>query len=204
VNPEYIVVGSGAGGGPLAARLAEHGHRVLLLEAGGDDEPWTYQVPAFHGLATEDEAMRLDHYVRHYRDEARQERDPKYLVERKAGRSGVFYPRARTLGGCTAHYAMIIIRPHNSDWQTIADETGDASWAPASMNKYFERVEHYLYLPSGSGGGHGKHGWLPTRFTDTLDFAGEALRLNDAAIGQIAAIHRKSISSTSNAMRPGP
>ena len=33
---EYIVVGSGAGGGTLAARLAEKGRRVLLLEAGGD------------------------------------------------------------------------------------------------------------------------------------------------------------------------
>jgi choline dehydrogenase-like flavoprotein len=35
---EYIVVGSGAGGGTVAARLAEAGRRVLLLEAGGD--PW--------------------------------------------------------------------------------------------------------------------------------------------------------------------
>ena len=63
---EYIVVGSGAGGGTVAARLAEAGHRVLLLEAGGDpvalqgDDPAgpnrlpdDYHVPAFHAFATE-------------------------------------------------------------------------------------------------------------------------------------------------------
>jgi choline dehydrogenase-like flavoprotein len=32
----YVIVGSGAGGGTLAARLAESGRRVFLLEAGGD------------------------------------------------------------------------------------------------------------------------------------------------------------------------
>ena len=135
---DYIVVGSGAGGGPVAARVAELGHTVLLLEAGGDEEPWNYQVPVFHGLATEDKSMRLDHYVRHYGDVERQKRDPKH--ELRDGEPVVFYPRARTLGGCTAHYAMIIIRPHDSDWQAIRDATGDPSWAPAAMNQYFARV----------------------------------------------------------------
>jgi choline dehydrogenase len=33
---EYIVVGSGPGGGPLASNLARAGHSVLLVEAGDD------------------------------------------------------------------------------------------------------------------------------------------------------------------------
>jgi len=181
---EYVVVGSGAGGGTVAARLAEKGHTVLLLEAGGEEAPWNYRVPAYHGLASEDEAMRLDHYVRHYADETRQERDPKYLRERKAGRRGVYYPRARTLGGCTAHYAMIIIRPHDSDWRAVRDATGDPSWAPEKMNAYFKRVERCLYRED-SAGGHGRDGWLPTRFAEVFDFVSEAIRTHDLSIGRI-------------------
>ena len=87
---DYVVIGSGAGGGPLAANLAKAGMSVLLLEAGSDAEGLTYQVPAFHGLATEDPALRWDFFVRHYADDVLQHRDPKFTPEH----DGVLYPRA--------------------------------------------------------------------------------------------------------------
>ena len=41
----------------------------------------------------------------------------------------MLYPRAGTLGGCTAHNAMIFMLPHDSDWDGIAELTGDARWS---------------------------------------------------------------------------
>src|SRR3712207_4792956 len=51
---EYVVVGSSAGGSPLAARLALAGYKVLLLEAGGDEtNSPEYRVPVLHAVAAE-------------------------------------------------------------------------------------------------------------------------------------------------------
>lgn len=143
---EFIIVGSGAGGGPLAANLARNNHRVLLLEAGEDQGGnINYQVPAYHGFSTEDPTMRWDYFVKHYADPAQAGRDTKMVFDEATGQAkGILYPRAGTLGGCTAHNAMITIVPHASDWNRIAELTGDASWQAARMGPYADRVFRWL------------------------------------------------------------
>ena len=63
---DYIVVGSGPGGGPLAARLGLAGNNVLVIEAGGDIAPtdWNISVPYFNSKASEDPQISWDFYVR--------------------------------------------------------------------------------------------------------------------------------------------
>ncbi|PTB35133.1 GMC oxidoreductase [Trichoderma asperellum CBS 433.97] len=172
---EYVVVGSGAGGGPLAARLALAGHKTLLIEAGDDqgNNP-NYTVPAYSAKSSEDEKLAWNFFVRHYADDARQARDYKTSYETPDGQIytgldpplgskmlGTLYPRTGTLGGCTAHNALVAIYPHRSDFQFIASLTGDDSWSPDNMRKYFVRMENNKYLlPLAKG--HGYSGWLDT------------------------------------------
>ncbi|KAF3935172.1 hypothetical protein ABW20_dc0108082 [Dactylellina cionopaga] len=174
---EYVVVGSGGGGGPVAARLAILGHKVLLIEAGDDQGAnINEQVPAFHGLSTQDEAMRWDYYVSHYTDAERQAKDTKAVYDLPGGGiytgtganapsgatlKGILYPRAGVLGGCGSHNALITVKPHDSDWNYIKDLTGDNSWSASNMKKYFTRLEHVNYDPN-SVIGHGTDGWLWT------------------------------------------
>ncbi|HEV7821693.1 MAG TPA: GMC oxidoreductase, partial [Burkholderiales bacterium] len=113
----------------------------------------------------ENPAIRWDFKVRHYSDDRRQARDTKY----EPGQ-GVLYPRAAALGGCTAHNAMIFMLPHDSDWDHIAQLTGDRSWLASRMRRYARMVEACHHRPLWRAlrrcgmdfSGHGWNGWLRT------------------------------------------
>ncbi|KFA51371.1 hypothetical protein S40293_03251 [Stachybotrys chartarum IBT 40293] len=170
---DYIVVGSGAGGGPLAARLALAGRRTLLIEAGDDlGASVNYTVPGYNLAATEDPDMSWNFFVRHHADDEQQARDFKTTYDtpdgglytginppRGSSIKGVLYPRVGALGGCTAHNALIQVYPFRSDWDAIARLTGDSSWSADRMRRHYVRLEdnHHL-LPLIPGHGYG--GWL--------------------------------------------
>lgn len=173
---EYIIVGSGPGGGPLAANLARAGHSVLLLEAGDDQGDNPNITTTFNFInAYEAPNTRWDFFVAHSDDT---EREAKYLhttwrktdgsfyvgLDPPAGakRLGVWYPRAGMLGGCAMNNGANIAMPANADFQHIADITGDTSWTAEKMRQYLVKLEHNDYLTNGSTPTHGFDGWLDT------------------------------------------
>lgn len=150
----------------------------MLIDAGGDSgDADTDRLPALHLYATEFEETRWNFFVNHYSDLETQRKDSKMTYQNPDGSYyvgldppsdatplGILYPRAGTLGGCSRHNALVTMNAHDSDWQHIADLTGDASWRPGNMHSYFQKIEHNNYLPA-SVTGHGYHGWLWTSLT---------------------------------------
>lgn len=171
---EFVVVGSGAGGGPVAARLAMAGHKTLLIEAGADESHnVNTTVPAYSARASEDPALAWNFFVHHYADDARQALDYKTTYQMPNGALytgldppanskllGTLYPRTGSLGGCTEHNALVAVYPFESDFNYIANLTGDSSWAAANMRNYFVNAEKNGYIALSPG--HGYNGWLDT------------------------------------------
>jgi choline dehydrogenase len=120
VKFDVLVLGGGAAGCVLAARLSENSDRtVCLVEAGPDYGPyagggWPEDILDARWLALDSHCWERD-----------DEDDRSQL-------------RARILGGCSAHNACVVLRgaPVDYEW--------GVGWSYADMEPYLERAERQL------------------------------------------------------------
>lgn len=119
---DVVVLGGGAAGSVLAARLSEDaGRMVTLVEAGPD-----YGPPDSGRWPAEMLDARAIPDSHDWRDDQ--------------GTLAI----ARVIGGCSAHNLCFWIHPPDADYDEWAQLTGDDGWSAAGMRRFVARVERVM------------------------------------------------------------
>ena len=124
---DYIVVGAGAAGAVIAARLSEDARvRVLLLEAGGPDWNPLYRIPLAVGKLRQQRGGLWSYQT-----------EPEPHLD---GRS-MAMATGKVIGGSASINGMVYLRVPPADferWQI----PGDHDWNEAGLSSCFERMEN--------------------------------------------------------------
>src|SRR5437764_2757196 len=157
---DYVVVGAGTAGCIVANRLsANPRNRVLILEAGGNDNWIWFHIPVGYLFAIGNPRS-----------------DWMFRTEPEPGLNGrsLAYPRGKVIGGCSSINAMISMRGQAADYDHWR-QLGLAGWAYSDVLPHFKRLEdHFLGESEHHGTGGGWRIEAPRLSWDILDAVGAA------------------------------
>ncbi len=157
---DYIVVGAGTAGCIMANRLsADPNKRVLLLEAGGNDNWIWFHIPVGYLFAIGNPRS-----------------DWMFRTEAEPGLNGrsLAYPRGKVIGGCSAINAMISMRGQAADYDHWR-QLGLTGWGYDDVLPAFRRLEdHFLGDSEHHGTGGGWRIEAPRLSWTILDAVGDA------------------------------
>jgi choline dehydrogenase len=157
---DYIVVGAGTAGCIVANRLsADSSKRVLILEAGGNDNWIWFHIPVGYLFAIGNPRS-----------------DWMFRTEPEAGLNGrsLAYPRGKVIGGSSAINAMISMRGQAADYDHWR-QLGLAGWSYDDVLPAFKSLEdHFLGASAHHGSGGGWRIEAPRLSWDVLDAVGDA------------------------------
>ena len=140
---DYVIVGAGAGGCVLAARLTEDPTvKVLLLEAGGKDNSMYMHMPLGWRQIWRGPMHNWNFYS-----------EPEPFADNRK----FLAPRGKTLGGSTSINGMLYIRGHPRDYDEWR-QLGAEGWSYADTLPYFKKAEGYWGGDSKFHGGSGPTG----------------------------------------------